>query len=154
MSENQALLDAIRGIVHSEIAPLTEHVVTLTDRVDTLTDRVDTLTDRVDQMSEQIRGIEIRLISIEDRLSRVEEAVERLELRTNQVARDVLELQERVDRGFDTLKSETTLALKEIGTIKQNQRADRKKIRELENKVADLQRRLAAVESAQGRTQP
>jgi DNA repair photolyase len=54
-----------------------------------------------------------------------------------------------MDRGFDMLKSETTLALKDIGAIKQTQQADHKKIRQLEKKVATLQQRLDALENAQ-----
>ena len=160
---DQSLLNAIRVVVGEAVAPLSEKIDGLTERVDGLTERVDGLTERVDGLtervdglsqrmddfSERLRSVEIRLTSIEDRVGRLEEIVERLDTRTGQISQDLFELQQHVDRGFDMLKSETTLALKDIDTIKKNQHADRKKIRKLENQVANLQQRLSALEQAQ-----
>jgi chromosome segregation ATPase len=141
MSENQALFDAIRVIIGEAVAPLSE-------KIDGLTEHVNGLSLRMDDFSDRLRIVETRLTSIEDRVGRLEEIAERLEMRTGQLSRDLLELQDRMERGFASVKSETTLALKDIGAIKQTQQADQKKIRELEKKVAALQQRLSALENA------
>jgi chromosome segregation ATPase len=142
-AENQALLDAIRVVVREEIAPLNTKIDVLTERVDVLTMRVDALTERVDRL-------ELRMNAVEHRLVRVEEPVERLDLRTAQIAHDLFEFQGRVDRGFRSLKDETFLALSELRHIKSAQQTDQKKLAELEIRVADLQQRLVALETAYG----
>jgi chromosome segregation ATPase len=174
---DQSLLQAIRVVVGEAVAPLGEKIDRLTERVDGLTERVDGLTERVDGLTERVDGltervdrieteqhaqrlllegigsrlsaVETRLISIEDRVSRLEQTVERLETRTGQLSRELFDLQDRMERGFASIKSETTLALKDLGAIKQTQQADQKKLRQLEKKVALLQQRLEALENAQ-----
>jgi chromosome segregation ATPase len=146
MSENQALIDAIRTIVGEAVAPLSEKFDGLAERVETRLTSVET---RLTSVETRLTSIETRLTSIEDRVGRLEEIVERLETRTGQLSRELFDLQDRMDRGFASVKSETTLALKDLGAIKQTQQADQKKIRQLEKKVAALQQRLDALENAQ-----
>jgi chromosome segregation ATPase len=139
---DQSLLNAIRAVVGEAVAPLGE-------KIDGLTGRVDGLSQRMDEFSDRLHSVEIRLTLLEDRVGRLEEIAERLEMRTSQLSRELFDLQDRMDRGFASIRSETTLALKDLGAIKQTQQADHKKIRLLEKKVAALQQRLDTLENAQ-----
>jgi predicted nuclease with TOPRIM domain len=132
---DQSLLNAIRAVVGEAVAPLGE--------------KIDGLSQRMDEFSDRLHSVETRLTLLEDRVGRLEEIAERLEMRTSQLSRELFDLQDRMDRGFASVRSETTLALKDLGAIKQMQQADHKKIRLLEKKVAALQQRLDTLENAQ-----
>jgi predicted nuclease with TOPRIM domain len=132
---DQSLLNAIRAVVGEAVAPLGE--------------KIDGLSQRMDEFSDRLHSVETRLTLLEDRVGRLEEIAERLEMRTSQLSRELFDLQDRMDRGFASVRSETTLALKDLGAIKQTQQADHKKIRLLEKKVAALQQRLDTLENAQ-----
>ncbi len=140
---NQPLLDAIRVIVGEAVAPLAERV----DRIETEQQLQRKLLEGIDG---RLASVELRLTGIEERITALEEYAEKLDTRTSQIARDLFEMQDRLDQATRSLKRETTFSLKESSKLQIAQNADQKKIRELEAKVADLQRRLAALERAQG----
>jgi len=140
---NQPLLNAIRVIVGEAVAPLAERV----DRIATEQQLQRKLLEGIDG---RLASVELRLTGIEERITALEEYAEKLDTRTSQIARDLFEMQDRLDQATRSLKRETTFSLKESSKLQIAQNADQKKIRELEAKVADLQRRLAALERAQG----
>ena len=156
MSENQALFDAIRVIVGEAVAPLSEKIDGLTERVDGLTERVDRIETEqraqrvlLEGMSTRLTAMELRLNNIDDRVTALEEYAEKLDTRTSQIARDLFEMQDRLDQATRALKRETTFSLKEASRIQTAQYSDQKKIRDLEAKIAELQRRIDAIESGQ-----
>jgi len=153
---DQALLQAIRVVVGEAVAPLGEKIDGLTERVNGLTERVDQFETEqraqrvlLEGMSTQLMAIELRLNSIDDRVTALEEYAEKLDTRTSQIARDLFEMQDRLDQATRTLKRETTFSLKEASRIQTAQLSDQKKIRDLEAKIAELQRRIDTIESRQ-----
>lgn len=134
--ENQALLNAIRGIVEQAVAPLAERVDALTEPVDALAGHVDALTER---------------------MTRLESQVETIDTRTNQMAGDLLDLrdripllEERVDNGFRALKSDLNFAFSDARKASTTQRGYEKAIDGLRQELTDIQQRLAALERSQG----
>ena len=153
---DQALLQAIRVVVGEAVAPLGEKIDGLTERVNGLNERVDQFETEqraqrvlLEGMSTQLMAIELRLNSIDDRVTALEEYAEKLDTRTSQIARDLFEMQDRLDQATRTLKRETTFSLKEASRIQTAQLSDQKKIRDLEAKIAELQRRIDTIESRQ-----
>jgi chromosome segregation ATPase len=177
-SENQALLDAIQGIVERAIAPLTERMDILTERVDTLTERVDTLTarvdaltervdtltERVDALTERVDRLDARVDALTERVDRLDTRMERLEnrveaidTRTGQMAAVLLDLrdrvpllEERVDNGFRALKSDLNFAFSDARKVSMAQNNYEKTIDALRKEVASIQQRLTALERSQG----
>ena len=153
---DQALLHAIRAVVGEAVAPLSEKIDGLSERVDGLGERVDGLSERVNRIETEqhaqrilLEDISARLNNIENRVTALEEYAEKLDTRTSQIARDLFEMQDRLDQATRALKRETTFSLKEASRIQTAQLADQKKIRDLEAKIAELQRRIDAIESRQ-----
>ncbi len=163
-SENQALLDAIRGIVSEAVAPLTERM----DRVETelheqrlllqgVDERLSHVEEYLSTMDERLTNVELRLLNIESRLDgleayalRLQENLELLDGRTSQIARDQFETQQQLDRGFRTLKRETMQAMSDLAKVQNSQRTDQNRIRELEEQVLTLQQRLEKLEARYG----
>jgi len=139
---DQALLHAIRAVVGEAVAPLSEKIDGLSERVN----RIET-----EQHAQRIllEDISARLNNIENRVTALEEYAEKLDTRTSQIARDLFEMQDRLDQATRALKRETTFSLKEASRIQTAQLADQKKIHDLEAKIAELQRRIDAIESRQ-----
>lgn len=127
--ENQALLNAIRGIVEQAVTPLAE-------RVDAMTGRVDAMTGHV---------------------VRLESQVEAIDARTSQMAGDLIDLydrvrllEERVDNGFRALKSDLNFAFSDARKASTTQRSYEKATDALRQELTDIQQRLAALERSQG----
>jgi len=153
---DQGLLNAIRVVVGEAVAPLSEKIDGLTERVDGLTERVDRIETEqraqrvlLEDISTRLTAVELRLINIDDRVTALEEYAEKLDTRTSQIARDLFEMQDRLDQATRSLKRETTFSLKEASRIQHSQNVDQKKIRDLEAKIAELQRRIDAIEGGQ-----
>ena len=146
---DQALLQAIRVVVGEAVAPLGEKIDGLTERVDQFETEQRAQRVLLEGMSTQLMAIELRLNSIDDRVTALEEYAEKLDTRTSQIARDLFEMQDRLDQATRTLKRETTFSLKEASRIQTAQLSDQKKIRDLEAKIAELQRRIDTIESRQ-----
>jgi chromosome segregation ATPase len=135
---DQALLNAIRGVVGEAVAPLTEKIGGLTDRVDGLTGRVDGLTaqvggltDRVDGLTGRVDGLTGRVDGLTGRVDGLTEQVGGMAVRMNrmeteqQVQRGLLHsIEERIDERFTHLDLRLTsleaVSIRmgnEIGTI-------------------------------------
>src|SRR5262249_2870341 len=113
-ADNQALLEAIRGVVTEAVAPLETKVDTLTDRVDTLTGRVDTLTERVDRIEteqrEQRRISQLLLTRTSDLAMKLDGAMSEIYA----IQERLSGVEERVHNGFHALKDDLALAFKDI----------------------------------------
>jgi len=142
-SENQALLDAIRGVVREEIAPFSQ-------RVDDLAAQLQRV--EVEQREQRLllQSIDLRLTNLEARVQRLEGQLETLDTRTGQIASDMLDLKDRVRDGLRALKRESELALRKISELQIDYRAHRNRIDELEDRVNLLQQRLDILEARQG----
>lgn len=118
-SENQALLDAIRGIVVEVVTPL---FTPLADRIERI--EVEQREQRLllQDISSRLTSLETRMASLEERILHLEDSFERLDMRTAQISRELYELHERVDRGFTSLKRETELALGQLSWVENGQR--------------------------------
>jgi chromosome segregation ATPase len=162
-SENQALLDAIQGIVERSIVPLSERMDGLTERMDGLTERMDGLTERMDGLTERMDGLTERMDGLTERVDRLDTRVERLEnrfealdTRTSHMATVLLDLrdrvpllEERVDNGFRALKSDLNFAFSDVRKISMLQNNSEKSIDALKRDVASIQQRLTALERSQ-----
>jgi chromosome segregation ATPase len=162
-AENQALLDAIRTVVGEAVAPLTERMDGLTERMDGLTERMDGLTERMDRMETEqlaqrgllermdarLNGIESRLTNVAMRVAHLDEHYETLEARTSQIAHDLFEMSERVDRSLAALRSDLRDAFHDLVALQTSQKGHRGRIQALEDKVNELQQRLEKLESQQ-----
>ena len=87
--ENQALLEAFRGMINEAITPL----------------------------ATRMEGLETRMEGLETRMEGLETRVETIDVRTSQMSNDLLDLrdrvpllEERVDNGFRALKSDLNFA--------------------------------------------
>ncbi len=143
---DQALLNAVRVVVGEAVAPLSEKIDGLTERVDRIETEQRAQRVLLEGISTRLTAVEMRLNNIDDRVTALEEYAEKLDTRTSQIARDLFEMQDRLDQATRALKRETTFSLKEASRIQHSQNADQKKIRELEAKIAELQRRIDAIE--------
>jgi chromosome segregation ATPase len=109
MSENQALLDAIRVIVGEAVTPLNHRMDGfsvrldgLTQRVDGLTEQVGGLTQRVDGLTEQVGGLTQRVDGLTEQVGGLTQRVDGL---TEQVGglslrMDRIETEQYVQRGI------------------------------------------------------
>jgi chromosome segregation ATPase len=129
--ENQSLLDAIHEVA--------THLGRLETRFET---RMDQLDGRMDQL--------------DGRMDQLESRVETIDIRTSQMAGDIVDLrdrvpilEERIDTGFRALKSDINFAFGDIRKISAAQQRSDKAIDGLKRELADLQQRLAALESGE-----
>jgi chromosome segregation ATPase len=151
---DESLVNAIRGVVGEAIAPLGAKIDGLAERVDRVEAEQRAQRALLEGMSTRLTAIELRLSNIEDRVTALEEYAEKLDTRTSQFARDLFEMQDRLDQATRALKRETTFSLKEASRVQTAQLSDQKKIRDLEAKIAELQRRIEAIESGQAGSAP
>lgn len=159
-SENQALLDAIRGIVVEVVTPLFTPLAERIERIEVeqreqrlllqgINSRLDSIEARLEDLETRMTGLETRMTGLEERVSHLEDSFERLDLRAAQISRELYELHERMDRGFTSLKRETELSLGQLSKMENGRRKQQKRIRELEDRVALLQQRVEKLESQQ-----
>jgi chromosome segregation ATPase len=155
-SENQALLDAIRGVVEEVVAPLADRIerIEVEQReqrllLQSINSRLDSIEARLTSLETRMTSLEARMTSLEERVSHLEDSVERLDMRTAQISRELYELHERMDRGFTSLKRETELALGQVSRVENGQKTQQKRIKELEDRVALLQQRVEKLEDLQ-----
>ena len=173
MSENQVLMDAIRVVVGEAVAPLSEKIDGLTERVDGLTERVErvdaeqqlqrqllySMQEGIDEQFARFQGsiderftrLELRLTNLEGISLRLENEIGTIETRTGQIYSDVsdlLELQDKVNEGFNSFKKELQQAFIDIGAVQETQQTHGRQMRQLRQRVDQLERRLAKIESA------
>jgi hypothetical protein len=113
--ENQALLDAFRGMMSEAIAPLATHLERLEERVDTI------------------------------------------DMRTSQIASDLLYLrdrvpllEERIDNRLRALKSDLGLAFNDMRKISVAQDRSDRALDGMKRELAGVQQHLAAMEGTRG----
>jgi chromosome segregation ATPase len=175
---DQSLLNAIRVVVGQAVAPLGEKIDGLTERVDGLTQRVDGLTERVDGLTQRVERVEteqqlqrqllygmqehiderfahleLRLTNLEAISVRLETEIGTIETRTGQIYSDVidlLELQDKVNEGFNKFKKEIQQAFIDIGAVQDSQSGYQRQVKHLRQRVDRLEQRLAKIESASG----
>ena len=134
--ENQALLDAIRTMIHEGNAPLAA---------------------RLERLETRLERLETRVETIDTRLERLEQQVETIDTRTNQLSSDFVYLrdripllEERIDNGFRALKSDLSFAFSDTRKIGAAQERSDRTIDMLKRELAGLQQRMAALEGAKG----
>ena len=161
---DQALLDAIRVVVGESVAPLGEKIDGLTGRVDGLTERVERVeTEQQLQrrllysiqegIDERFARIELRLTNLEGISLRLENEIGTIETRTGQIYSDVidlLELQDKVNEGFNSFKKELQQAFVDISAVQETQQTYGRQMRQLRQRVDQLEQRLAKIEVAGG----
>src|SRR5262245_56844380 len=134
-ADNQALLEAIRGVVTEAVAPLETKVDTLTDRVDKIEAEQreqrrisQILLMRTSDLAMKLDGAMSEIYAIQERLSGVEE---------------------QVDNGFRALKDDLTLAFKDIQRFRSDytRRAD-----QADRELKAAMRRLDALEEGRSST--
>jgi chromosome segregation ATPase len=164
------LTERVDGLTE-RVDGLTERVDGLTERVDGLTERVDGLTERFDRIEteqqiqhgllysmqksidERFAGLELRLTNLEGISLRLENEIGTIETRTGQIYSDVvdlLELQDKVNEGFRSFKKELTQAFLDIGAVQETQQTYGRQMRQLRQRVDQLEQRLAKIEVAGG----
>jgi chromosome segregation ATPase len=138
-AENQALLDAMRGIVTEAVSQA-----------------VAPLVERISALEQRMGALEQRMGALEQRMDILETRVETLDARTSQMMGDLIYLrdrvpmlEERIDNGFRALKSDLNLAFSDIRRISGAQERGDKSLDALRKELASLQQRIAALESAQ-----
>src|SRR5262245_30437358 len=124
--ENQALLEAFRGLINEAITPLATHM----------------------------EGLETRMEGLETRMEGLETRVETIDTRTSQMSNDLLDLrdrvpllEERVDNGFRALKSDLNFAFSDSRKAAVGHDRNDKAIEGLRREIASIQQRLAALEN-------
>jgi chromosome segregation ATPase len=95
---DQALVQAIRVVVGEAIAPLSEKIDGLTERVDRVETEQRAQRVLLEGVTTRLTAIELRLNNIDDRVTALEEYAEKLDTRTSQIARDLFEMQDRLDQ--------------------------------------------------------
>jgi len=95
-----------------------------------------------------------RMDNLDARVAGLEERVETIDVRTNQMATDLLDLrdrvpllEERVDHGFRALKSDLNFAFSDARMAITGQRTNDKAFDALRQEIVGIQQRLAALES-------
>jgi chromosome segregation ATPase len=154
---DQALLNAIRGVVGEAVAPLSGKIDGLTERVD----RVETeqqlqrrlLHSIQESVDERFGHLEMRLTNLEAISLRLENELGTIETRTGQISSDVtdlLELQDKVNKGFQAFKSDFQHAFLDIGALQEGQSGHQRQMKQLRERVSKLEQRLSKLEDARG----
>src|SRR5262245_38005160 len=148
--ENQALLEAFRGMITEAITPLATGMGGVETRLDGLDTRMERLEMRMD-------GFETRMDGLDTRMDGLETRVETIDARTSQMSNDLLDLrdrvpllEERVDNGFRALKSDLNFAFSDSRKAAVAHDRSEKAIDGLRREIASIQQRLAALENAKG----
>jgi chromosome segregation ATPase len=142
---------------------LTGQMDGLTGRMDGLTGRMDGLTGRMDRfeteqltqrgllesMDGRLTGIESRLTNVAMRVAYLDERYETLEARTSQIAHDLFEMGERIDKSLAALRSDLRDAFHDLVAMQTSQKGHGGRIQALEEKVSELQQRLEKLENQQ-----
>ena len=146
--ENQALLEAFRGMINEAITPLATRMGGVETRLEGLETRVAGVQTRMD-------GLETRMEGLETRMDGLETRIETIDARTSQMSNDLLDLrdrvpllEERVDNGFRALKSDLTFAFSDSRKAAVAHDRSDKAIEGLRREIASIQQRLAALENA------
>src|SRR6266508_3901985 len=154
----------------TQVGGLTERVDGLSVQVDGLSERVDGLSVRVDNQSarmdglfEHVGGLTVQTDVVIERTERIEaeqraqrEVLESMNLRlaaietrtaqTTSDIRDLLDQQDKVNKGLRTLRREVEYAIMQVEVLQDNQQAYQH-LKQLQDRVDSLERRMARLES-------
>ena len=161
---DSTLLDAIRGVVGEAVAPLGVKIDGLTERVDGLTGRVDRveaeqqlqrrlLYSIQESIDERFAHLDLRLTNLEANSMRLEHGLATIETRTGQISSDVndlLDLQDKVNKGFQAFKSDFQRAFLDIGALQDSQSGHQRQLKQLRERVSKLEQRLSKLEDPRG----
>jgi chromosome segregation ATPase len=161
---DQTLLQAIRVVVGEAVAPLGGKIDGLAGQVDGLAGRVDRveaeqqlqrelLYNIQENIDERFARLDLRLTNLESTSLRLENEIGTIETRSGQIYSDVgdlLELQDKVNKGFHAFKQDMQRAFVDIGAVKETQQGYQRQIKQLRQRVDQLERRLAKIESTSG----
>jgi chromosome segregation ATPase len=135
-SDNQALLEAFRGMLDEAIAPLAT---------------------RMDRLETRMEQLDARAGRLESRIEQLEERVDTIDTRTGQIASDLLYLrdrvpllEERIDNGLRALKSDLGLAFNDMRKISAAQERSDRALDGMKRELAGVQQRMAALEGMRG----
>jgi len=104
-------------------------------------------------IDEQFVRLELRLTNLEAISARLENEIGTIETRTGQIYSDVidlLELQDKVNEGFNSFKKELQQAFVDISTMQEPQQTYGRQMRQLRQRVDQLEQRLAKIQVAGG----
>ena len=172
---DQALLNAIRGVVGEAVAPLGEKIDGLTVRVDGLTERVDGLTVRVDGLFEHVSGMteqmegmreqvsrieleqreqrsllanmDLRLTMLEATTRRLETQIETIEMRSGQLSSHVYDLLDRQDKMNAELRTLRREVEQAFQDIDAHRTDQRQQVKQLRERIDSLERRVVKLEN-------
>ena len=172
---DQSLLNAIRVIVGEAVAPLGEKIDGLTERVDGLTTRIERVeteqqlqrellysfqkniderfTRFQENIDERFARLDLRLTNLEGISIRLENEIGTIETRTGQIYSDVidlLELQDKVNEGFNKFKKEIQQAFIDMGAVQDSQSGYQRQVKQLRQRVDRLEQRLSKLEGVGG----
>lgn len=135
---------------------LTERVDGLFDHVGGLTMQLDNVLERTDRIEieqraqrELLQSMDLRLTTLESVTRRMEAQIETIEVRTGKLVNDthdLLDQQERMSRSLLTLRREVEYAILQIEHLQSNQPAYQQQLRQLQERVDTLERRMARLE--------
>jgi chromosome segregation ATPase len=154
---DQSFLNAIRVVVGEAVAPLGEKIDGLSERVDRI--ETEQLSQREllysfqENIDERFARLELRLTNLEGISLRLENEIGTIETRTGQIYSDIidlLELQDKVNEGFSSFKEDLQRAFIDIGTVKETQQTYGRQMKQLRQRVDQLERRLSKIEGAGG----
>src|SRR5262245_17179058 len=152
--ENQALLEAFRGMINEALTPLSTRMGGLETRMGGLEARVEGLGTHMEGLETRMEGLEMRVEGLGTRMEGLEAHVETIDARTSQMSNDLLDLrdrvpllEERVDNGFRALKSDLNFAFSDSRKAAVAHDRNDKAIEGLRREIASIQQRLAALEN-------
>src|SRR5262245_22425914 len=152
--ENQALLEAFRGMITEAITPLAIRMGGVETRLDGLDARMGGVETQLDGLDARMERLDTRMDGLDTRMDGLETRVETIDARTSQMSNDLLDLrdrvpllEERVDNGFRALKSDLNFAFSDSRKAATANDRSEKAIDGLRREIASIQQRLAALEN-------
>ncbi len=128
---------------------LFEHVGGLTVQTDVVIERTERIEAEQRAQREVLESMNLRLATLEGVSRRLETEIEAIETRTAQTSsdiRDLLDQQDKVNKGLRTLRREVEYAIMQIEVLQDNQQAYQH-LKQLQDRVDSLERRMARLES-------
>ena len=129
---------------------LFEHVGGLTVQMDVVIERTDRIEAEQRAQRGLLEGMDLRLATLEGISRRLEGEIETIETRTAQMSsdvRDLLDQQDKMNKVLRTLRREVEYAIVQIEAIQDIQPGYQQQLRQLNERVDSLERRLAKLES-------
>jgi len=132
---------------------LFEHVGGLTEQMTVVVDRIDRIEVEQRTQRELLQAMDLRLVTLEGIARRLETEIETIETRTSQMSsdvRDVLDQQEQANKWLRTLRREVEHTIVQVEVLEDNQQGYQQQLRQLQERVDSLERRMIKLESPEG----